>query len=87
MPRTARRTYPSLRRWKTLPSCGAARVKWTNCPDIGPTPPIWNISHWRTVLRAAGSEGKKRPLFEYWAHEASLLPLAAQPLFGGVKRA
>ncbi|MFN9927604.1 MAG: winged helix-turn-helix domain-containing protein [Phenylobacterium sp.] len=25
--------------------------------------------------------GRKRPWFEYWAHEASILPLSAQPLF------
>ncbi|MGZ6016838.1 MAG: winged helix-turn-helix domain-containing protein [Phenylobacterium sp.] len=34
----------------------------------------------REMLEAV-AWGKKRPLFEYWAHEASLLPLASQPLF------
>src|SRR6185437_3093011 len=34
----------------------------------------------REMLEAV-AWGRKRPLFEYWAHEASLLPLASQPLF------
>ncbi|THD82037.1 MAG: winged helix-turn-helix domain-containing protein [Phenylobacterium sp.] len=34
----------------------------------------------RELLEALAWE-KKRPLFEYWAHEASLLPLSSQPLF------
>src|ERR1700754_3319524 len=29
---------------------------------------------------------KKRPMFEYWAHEPSLLPLASQPLSAGACR-
>jgi uncharacterized protein YcaQ len=33
----------------------------------------------RTMLEEL-AWAKKRPLFEYWAHEASLLPLSAQPL-------
>jgi len=33
----------------------------------------------RTLLEEL-AWAKKRPLFEYWAHEASLLPLSAQPL-------
>jgi uncharacterized protein YcaQ len=34
----------------------------------------------RQMLEAV-AWAKKRPLFEYWAHEASLLPLSSQPLF------
>ena len=34
----------------------------------------------RTMLEEV-AWARKRPLFEYWAHEASLLPLASQPLF------
>src|SRR6478609_1873993 len=33
----------------------------------------------RTLLEEV-AWAKKRPLFEYWAHEGSLLPLSAQPL-------
>lgn len=34
----------------------------------------------RELLEAIAWD-RKRPLFEYWAHEASLLPLESQPLF------
>src|SRR5690606_34952454 len=35
----------------------------------------------RTLLERAAYEPKQRRLFEYWGHEASLLPVASQPLF------
>ena len=36
----------------------------------------------RAALDAlAWGDGRRRALFEYWGHEASLLPFAAQPLF------
>jgi uncharacterized protein YcaQ len=33
--------------------------------------------------QAAWSQGRRRTLFEYWGHEASLLPLAMYPLMAG----
>ena len=35
----------------------------------------------RTLLERAAYEPKDRKLFEYWGHEASLLPMQSQPLF------
>jgi uncharacterized protein YcaQ len=35
----------------------------------------------REVLARAAYDGHNRLLFEYWGHEASLMPLATQPLF------
>lgn len=35
----------------------------------------------RTLLERAAYEPQQRRLFEYWGHEASLLPMASQPLF------
>ncbi len=35
----------------------------------------------RVVLERAAWGGRPRRLFEYWAHEASLLPVESQPLF------
>jgi uncharacterized protein YcaQ len=35
----------------------------------------------RTLLERAAYDSANRKLFEYWGHEASLLPIASQPLF------
>lgn len=35
----------------------------------------------RTLLERAAYDAADRKLFEYWGHEASLLPVASQPLF------
>jgi uncharacterized protein YcaQ len=36
---------------------------------------------WLEVMLEEAAWGKKPTLFEYWGHEASLLPMALQPLF------
>jgi len=35
----------------------------------------------RTLLERAAYGGRTRSFFEYWGHEASLIPIAMQPLF------
>ena len=47
---------------------------------LGTTGTIASGAYPRAMLEEV-AWGKPRPLFEYWAHEASLLPLASQPLF------
>ena len=44
-------------------------------------PAFSRLGPYRRELLEEIAWGRKRPLFEYWAHEASLLPLASQPLF------
>jgi uncharacterized protein YcaQ len=44
-------------------------------------PAFSRLGPYRRELLEDLAWGRKRPLFEYWAHEASLLPLTAQPLF------
>ncbi len=45
-------------------------------------PPFSRLGRYRTEdLHALAYGGRKRALFEYWGHEASLLPVGMQPLF------
>ena len=39
------------------------RDEVVHLPGIGPKPPIWNISHSSTAMRATGSAGQNLPLF------------------------
>ena len=44
-------------------------------------PAFSRLGRYRTAdLQALAYGGRKRALFEYWGHEASLLPIASQPL-------
>ncbi len=44
-------------------------------------PPFARLGPYPRGLLEAEAWGKKPSLFEYWGHEASLLPVASQPLF------
>ena len=45
-------------------------------------PPFSRLGRYRVEdLHALAYGGRKRALFEYWGHEASLLPIGMQPLF------
>jgi uncharacterized protein YcaQ len=44
-------------------------------------PAFSRLGAYRREMLEEVAWAKKRPLFEYWAHEASLLPLSTQPLF------
>ncbi len=44
-------------------------------------PPFARLGHYPREMLEQAAWGKKPFLFEYWGHEASFLPLTAQPLF------
>jgi uncharacterized protein len=44
-------------------------------------PAFARLGAYRREMLEEVAWAKKRPLFEYWAHEASLLPVESQPLF------
>lgn len=44
-------------------------------------PPFSRLGEYPRDLLETEAWGKKRSLFEYWGHEASLLPVESQPLF------
>jgi len=44
-------------------------------------PAFSRLGHYPRELLEAEAWGRKKSLFEYWGHEASLMPMAMQPLF------
>ena len=72
---------PDLRRM--INRLGVVQIDSVNVLARAHTLPAFSrLGRYRTQdLDALAYDGRKRILFEYWGHEASLLPLAMQPLF------
>jgi uncharacterized protein len=67
---------------RVIERLGAVQIDSVNVLARAHTlPPFSRLGPYRTAdLAALAYGGRKRVLFEYWGHEASLLPVALQPL-------